>query len=64
MTDPRTLDDLREELAATEALYDACQYIDDWQGVLACRARCQREIDRIRQEIAMRNEGWSGVWDA
>jgi hypothetical protein len=52
IANPSTLDELRADLAEAEAAWDTCKFIDDWGLVLKCRAECQREIDRLRAEIA------------
>jgi hypothetical protein len=57
-----TVHELREDLARAEQEFAAAEFIDDTNRMLRERERWAAEITRLRLEIGMRDEGWSGVW--
>jgi hypothetical protein len=49
---PLTLTELNTRLRDARDEYELCSYIDHYPDVVRCRERHQREIDRIKKEIA------------
>jgi hypothetical protein len=62
MTRALTLDELREQLARAEQEFVAAEFINDTVRMRRERERWAAEITRLRLEVGMRDEGWSGVW--
>ena len=54
---------MRDHLARAEDEYVCAEFIDDTTRMFKERLRWATEIQRLRAEIAKRDEGWSGVWE-
>lgn len=55
--------DLLRDLARAEQEYACAEMIDETSRQQSERAYWAGEIERLREAIEQRDEGWSGVWE-